>query len=68
MSDVSDLLTDTGDVVVANLATTTGISDVDLITNAAVTVTLDNGESGNLTGGNAANTLQVAVAYHVLEV
>ncbi len=39
-----------------------------LVTNAALVLTLTNGGSGNLTGGNVANSLTVLVTYLVLPV
>lgn len=36
------------------------------ISNKALTVQADNGASGNYTGGNAANTLQVSALYYTL--
>ncbi len=39
-----------------------------LVTNAALTISITNGSSGNLTGGNAANSLVVFLSYLVVAV
>lgn len=51
------------------LGNASGTGDVDaVVENAAVKLKFDNGGSGNLTGGNAANVLTVKVYYGVIDV
>jgi len=68
-SQVSNLLGDNSAERFARMQTGAfDQGDLSAIEDTAIGITIDNGGSGNLTGGNAANTLKVYLPYRVVAV
>jgi hypothetical protein len=66
-SDVSDVLGGTA-VTFAHFTAGVQIAATSTVEGDAITVSIGNASAGNLTGGNAANSLQASVLYYVLTI